>query len=88
MVKTQKERRTLKVRVRKQLKDNKLCEIAFDELEGDVEVQTLLEDSNRMAIDRLGYSDHGHTHSLIVTMNGMKLFRELNKVIKPRKLGI
>lgn len=83
MVKIQKERRTLKSRVRKQLKDNKLCEIALDELESDVEVQTLLEDSNRMAIDRLGYSDHGHTHSLIVTMNGIKLFRELNKGIKP-----
>lgn len=83
MVKAQKERRTLKSRVRKQLKDNKLCEIAFDELESNIEVQTLLEDSNRMAIDRLGYSDHGHTHSLIVTMNGIKLLKELSKGIEP-----
>ena len=57
--------------------------LAFDELEKDIEVQTLLEDSNRMAIDRMGYSDHGHIHSLIVSLNGIKLFRELSNGLTP-----
>jgi len=83
MAKNPKQRNTLKDRVHRLLKDNKLCLLAFDELEKDLEVQTLLEDSNRMAIDRMGYSDHGHTHSLIVTLNGIKLLRELSNGLKP-----
>lgn len=75
--------KTLKDRVRKQFKGNKICELAFDMLERDVEVQTTLEDSNRMAIDRMGYSDHGHTHSLIVTMNGLKLLNTLSMGVQP-----
>ncbi|MHA2142350.1 MAG: HD domain-containing protein [Candidatus Thorarchaeota archaeon] len=83
MAKPQRPRLTLKTRVRKDLERNKLCAIAFDELEKDVEVQALLEDSNRMAIDRMGYSDHGHTHSLIVAQNGVRLFRALIKGLQP-----
>ena len=83
MTKTSKPRQTLKDRVRTLYKHNKLCQIAFDELEDDIEVQTLLEDSNRMAIDRMGYSDHGHTHSLIVAMNGTKLLKYLSEGIQP-----
>ncbi len=83
MTKTQKGRYTLKDRVRKTLKDNELCKKALEELENDVEVQTLLEDSNRMAIDRMGYSDHGHTHSLLVSMNGVKLIRALSEKLEP-----
>lgn len=79
MAKTQKQRYTLKDRVRRLLKKNQLAEAAFDGLENDIEVQTLLEDSNRTAIDRMGYSDHGHTHALIVAMNGIRLFRQLVK---------
>jgi len=83
MKKSPKQRSTLKDRVRRIFKTNKLCQIAFEELENDIEVQTTLEDSNRMAIDRMGYSDHGHTHSLIVTMNGIRLFRQIIKGVQP-----
>jgi metal-dependent HD superfamily phosphatase/phosphodiesterase len=83
MTKTQKPRYTLKDRVRKTLKSNELCKRALDVLEKDDEVQVLLEDSNRMAIDRMGYSDHGHTHSLIVSMNGILLIRQLSKGLQP-----
>lgn len=83
MTKAQRPRLTLKERVRKELEQNELCAIAFDELENDIEVQALLEDSNRMAIDRMGYSDHGHTHSLIVAQNGVRLFRALVKGLQP-----
>lgn len=83
MAKSPKQRNTLKDRVRRLLKDNEVCMRAFNEIENDVEIQTLLEDSNTMAIDRLGFSDHGHTHSLIVTLNGIKLFKELSKELPP-----
>jgi len=83
MAKSPKQRNTLKDRVRKLLKDNEICMHAFNEIEKDIEVQTLLEDSNRMAIDRMGYSDHGHTHSLIVTLNGIKLLKELSNGVSP-----
>jgi metal-dependent HD superfamily phosphatase/phosphodiesterase len=83
MAKSPKQRSTLRNRVLRLLKGNKVCTLAFKEIEKDIEVQTLLEDSNRMAIDRMGYSDHGHTHSLIVTKNGIKLLRELSKGLKP-----
>lgn len=83
MAKSPKQKSTLKVRVRRLVKDNLYCVTALDELENDIEVQMLLEDSNRMAIDRMGYSDHGHTHSLIVALNGIKLIRELSNGLKP-----
>nr|KXH78147.1 MAG: hypothetical protein AM324_10625 [Candidatus Thorarchaeota archaeon SMTZ1-83] len=83
MAKPQRQRFSLKSRVRKEIGKNELCAIAFDELEKDVEVQTLLEDSNRMAIDRMGYSDHGHTHSLIVAQNGVRLFRAVVEGLQP-----
>ena len=83
MAKSPKQRNTLKDRVRKLMKNNEICMRAFNEIEKDVEVQTLLEDSNRMAIDRMGYSDHGHTHSLIVTLNGIKLLKELSNGLLP-----
>ncbi len=83
MAKTQKHRQTLRDRTRKLFKDNKLSTIAFDELENDIEVQTMLEDMNRMAIDRMGYSDHGHTHSLIVVKNGVDLLNKLAKGVQP-----
>jgi len=82
MVKTQKHRQTLKDRVRRLFKKNPICLTAFDELERDIEVQTMFQDINRMAIDRLGYSDHGHIHSLIVVKNGMQLLSKLEKGLK------
>ncbi len=78
-----KTRYPLRSRVRDFLGENQLCVLAFDALESDVEVQVLLEDSNRMAIDRMGYSDHGHTHSLIVVMNGILLLRQIVRGIEP-----
>ncbi|NWF97127.1 MAG: HD domain-containing protein [Candidatus Thorarchaeota archaeon] len=80
---TKHQKTTLKERVRKLFEDNPLCLVAFDELENDIEVQTILEDTNRMAIDRLGYSDHGHIHSLIVTKSGGELFNALRGTVEP-----
>jgi metal-dependent HD superfamily phosphatase/phosphodiesterase len=57
--------------------------LAFDLVDKDIEIQTMLEDSNRMAIDRMGFSDHGQTHSLIVSMNGLKLLNTLKSGLQP-----
>ena len=46
MKKSPKQRSTLKDRVRRIFKTNELCQIAFEELENDIEVQTTLEDRN------------------------------------------
>jgi uncharacterized protein len=78
-----KTRHPLKERVRNLFSDKKLCRIAFDALENDTEVHALLEDSNRMAIDRMHYSDHGRIHSLVVTKNGTNLFDTLNSAVEP-----
>lgn len=84
MAKQQKHSRaTLSDRVRRLFKKNPLCLTAFDALESNLEVQTVLEDTNRMAIDRLGYSDHGHIHSLIVTKNGIELLDKLSAKVQP-----
>jgi metal-dependent HD superfamily phosphatase/phosphodiesterase len=83
MSKSPKQKNTLKERIHRLISDNERCILALDELENDIEVQTLLEDSNRMAIDRMAYSDHGHTHSLIVALNGIKLIRALSSGLQP-----
>ncbi|UCE10565.1 MAG: HD domain-containing protein [Candidatus Thorarchaeota archaeon] len=74
---------TLSRSLKRLFKDNKLCVLAFDIIDSDVEIQTMLEDSNRMAIDRMGFSDHGQTHSLIVSMNGLKLLNTLRFGLEP-----
>ena len=48
---------------------------AFQIMENDLEIQTLLEDSNIMTMGRLGYSDHGHVHSLITTLHAITLLQ-------------
>ncbi len=50
---------------------------AFQIMENDLEIQTLLEDSNVMTMVRLGYSDHGHVHSLITTLHAITLLQYL-----------
>ncbi|TFF92004.1 HD domain-containing protein [Candidatus Thorarchaeota archaeon] len=84
MTKSKKHHRlTLKQRVRRLFESNQLCVTAFDALEDDLEIQTVLEDTNRMAIDRMGFSDHGHTHSLIVTKNAIELLDRLGHGVQP-----
>jgi hypothetical protein len=83
MKKGHKQRQTLVDRVRQNFKGNKVCRLAFDAMENDEELQMILEDANRMAIDRMGYSDHGHIHSLIVVKNAMQLLKALSKHLKP-----
>ncbi len=54
---------------------NPLVEKAYEILEGDEEVQTLLRMSNVMAVKRLNYNDHGPVHSRIVAGSALEVFR-------------
>ncbi|CAB3288694.1 Metal dependent phosphohydrolase [Methanocaldococcus lauensis] len=56
----------------------------YNELSKNKKVNTFLKMSNIMAVGRLGYNDHGKTHSKIVTNNAIKILKILyKKGIKP-----
>jgi metal-dependent HD superfamily phosphatase/phosphodiesterase len=57
-------------------KNEKLKHI-IDEVKKDIRLQTFWKCSNVIAIDRLGYSDHGPTHIRIVANSALKLLRIL-----------
>lgn len=46
-------------------------------LRDDKETETLLDQANTMMIHRLGFTDHGRTHSLITTLNALTIMRIL-----------
>jgi metal-dependent HD superfamily phosphatase/phosphodiesterase len=53
-------------------------------IDGDTELQTLWRCSNVLAIDRLGYNDHGPVHVQIVANRALKLLRMLmEKGVEP-----
>jgi metal-dependent HD superfamily phosphatase/phosphodiesterase len=58
-------------------RDNSKLKHIIDEVKKDVKLQTLWRCSNVMAIDRLGYTDHGPTHVKIVANSALKLLRIL-----------
>jgi uncharacterized protein len=61
------------------LKNNKKLEKVLEKVRNNVELQTYLKCSNVMAVDRLGYNDHGPVHVAIVTNISLKLLRNLIK---------
>lgn len=56
-------------------KGNKKLEEVVNKASQDVELTTLWKASNVMAIDRLGFNDHGPTHVKIVANIGLKILR-------------
>jgi len=64
---------SFKIPIRQNQKLKKIVEL----VEKDVELQTYWKCSNIVAIDRLGFSDHGPTHVRIVANIGLKLLRML-----------
>lgn len=58
-------------------KGNKKLETLVDRINKDEELMTYLQCANIIAIDRLGYNDHGPTHVKIVSNIGLKLLRML-----------
>ena len=58
-------------------RDNRKLKRVIDSVKKDVELQTLWKCANTMAIDRMGYTDHGPTHVKIVANSALKLLRIL-----------
>jgi len=58
-------------------RDNEKLRDVISEVKRDVKLQTLWKCANIMAIDRMGYSDHGPTHVKIVANSALRLLRIL-----------
>lgn len=58
-------------------KENEKLKAVLDFVDGDVELQTLWRCSNVLAVDRLGFNDHGPVHVKIVANGALKMFRLL-----------
>lgn len=58
-------------------RDNRKLERVVSSVKKDVKLQTLWKCANTMAIDRMGYTDHGPTHVKIVANSALKLLRIL-----------
>jgi metal-dependent HD superfamily phosphatase/phosphodiesterase len=58
-------------------RDNKKLKHVIDEVKKDMKLQTLWRCANVMAIDRMGYTDHGPTHVKIVSNVALKILRML-----------
>jgi metal-dependent HD superfamily phosphatase/phosphodiesterase len=56
---------------------NSQLEYVIDNVRKDVSLQTLWKCSNIMAIDRMGFTDHGPTHVKIVANSALKILRIL-----------
>jgi len=57
--------------------DNRKLRHIINEVKNDVKLRALWRCSNVMAIDRLGFTDHGPTHVKIVANSALKLLRML-----------
>jgi len=60
-------------------RSNKKLQTVIDRINQHVQLQTYWQCSNIVAIDRLGFNDHGPIHIKIVTNLALKLFRMLTQ---------
>ena len=66
------------------IQGNNKLKTMLDFIDSDIELHTLWRCSNILAIDRMGYSDHGPTHIKLVSNKAVKLLRMLTaKSIDP-----
>lgn len=72
-----------KISIRDILKPNTKTLEMYQYLSGSHKVQSFLRTANRMAISRLGYTDHGHIHAEVATWNALKAFDILDVTFKP-----
>lgn len=59
------------------VRGNRKLEAVVEFVDGDAELQTLWRCANVLAIDRLGYNDHGPVHVKIVANGALKMLRML-----------
>ncbi|MFX0106818.1 MAG: phosphohydrolase [Candidatus Hodarchaeota archaeon] len=55
----------------------------YQYLSGSPTVQSYLKAANRMAVSRLGYTDHGQVHAEVSTWNALKAFDILDETFQP-----
>ncbi|MHA2350152.1 MAG: hypothetical protein ACXADL_11025 [Candidatus Thorarchaeota archaeon] len=72
-----------KVSARDILKPNTKALEMYQYLSGSPKVQSYLRTANRMAVSRLGYTDHGPVHAEVATWNALRAFEILDKTFKP-----
>lgn len=55
------------------------CKELIEVLFRDTEINSLLEQANKVSIGRLGYNDHGRVHAKIVVLNSLKIYEILKE---------
>ena len=55
----------------------------YQYLKNSPKVQSYLRTANRMAVSRLGYTDHGPVHAEVATWNAIKIFNILDDTFRP-----
>ncbi|MFW9808759.1 MAG: phosphohydrolase [Candidatus Thorarchaeota archaeon] len=55
----------------------------YQYLTGSPKVQSYLRSANRMAVSRLGYTDHGAVHAEVASWNALKVFDILDETFRP-----
>ncbi|TFG94475.1 hypothetical protein E4H12_15100, partial [Candidatus Thorarchaeota archaeon] len=63
--------------------DNTKALEMYQYLSGSPKVQSYLRTANRMAVSRLGYTDHGPIHAEVATWNALKVFDILDETFQP-----
>ncbi|MFX1559709.1 MAG: phosphohydrolase [Promethearchaeota archaeon] len=71
------------VRVRDLLNGESRALEMYQYLSGSPKVQSYLRTANRMAVSRLGYTDHGPVHAEVATWNALKAFDILEETFQP-----
>ncbi|MGY5864817.1 MAG: phosphohydrolase [Candidatus Thorarchaeota archaeon] len=72
-----------KVRARDFLPSESKALEMYQNLTGSPKVQSYLRSANRMAVSRLGYTDHGAVHAEVATWNALKVFDILDETFRP-----
>ena len=72
-----------KIRARDLIPDNTRALEMYQYLTGSPTVQSYLRTANRMAVSRLGYTDHGPVHAEVATWNALKVFDILDETFEP-----
>ncbi|MCJ7817302.1 MAG: phosphohydrolase [Candidatus Thorarchaeota archaeon] len=71
------------IRARDLIPDNTKALEMYQYLSSSPKVQSYLRTANRMAVSRLGYTDHGPIHAEVATWNALKVFDILDEIFQP-----
>ncbi len=72
-----------KIRARELIPDNSRALEMYQYLTGSPKVHSYLRSANRMAVSRLGYTDHGPVHAEVATWNALRTFDILDETFQP-----